>query len=159
MLKIPGLTILAVLMLALLGCSSLMPGYEEPSVTVSSFRLLPANSINPVFEIGLHIINPNNSPLALKGLAYTASIEGHKVLAGVSNELPLIPAYGTGDVTVKASTDLFGGFRLISDLLSQQRQQLQYQLNVKLDIGSFLPAIRVEQQGEFSLSGEQRKPQ
>ena len=73
------------------GCATLSPSFEDPTVTVSSFRVLPSDSISPKFEIGLHIVNPNNVPLELEGVAYTASIEGNQVLAGASNELPVIP--------------------------------------------------------------------
>ena len=43
------------------------PGYEEPTVTISSFRALPSDGMVPKFEIGLNILNPNASSFRLDG--------------------------------------------------------------------------------------------
>ncbi len=144
---------LFLLLLVLTGCAALQPRFESPTVTVSAFRLIPSDTINPKFEIDLHVINPNSSALNLRGLSYSATIEGHKVLTGVANQLPVIDAYGEGDVSLNASANLLGSFRLLADLMQQQRQGLKYQLNVKLDVGSFMPAIYVEEKGEIVLTG------
>ncbi len=152
MLKDKNLRIpMILLFLAIGGCASLLPTYEPPTVSVSAFRVLPSNTLNPKFEIDLHIINPNNIMLNLQGISYSASIEGHKILTGVSNELPVIEAYGEGDVRLVASADLFGSFGLINDLVRQNKKDLSYQLNVKLDVGNFTPAIRVERLGTISF--------
>ena len=66
--------LLGTLMLA--ACATMSPNYEEPTVSLSSFRALPSEGMTPAFEIGLRIINPNASPLALAGVVYTISIEG-----------------------------------------------------------------------------------
>lgn len=144
---------LAIALLLLAACSTLQPDFESPTVTVTDFRMIPSETINPKFSIVLHIINPNRSALELQGLSYSAVIEGYKILMGVANQLPVIPAYGEGDVSLTASADLLGGFRLLSDLMQQQRQKLNYQLDVKLDVGAFVPAIYVQQRGDISLSG------
>jgi LEA14-like dessication related protein len=75
-------------------CATLNPNFEEPQVSVNSFKILPGGSINPTFEIGLRVVNPNSMPLNLKGMSYTASIEGNKIFSGVANQLPVITAYG-----------------------------------------------------------------
>ena len=71
------------------GCASLQSGYETPVVTITSFDAIPTNGI-PQFKIGLHIVNPNRTPLDLKGVSYTIALEGHKIMTGVSNKLPHI---------------------------------------------------------------------
>ncbi|MFT5692305.1 MAG: LEA14-like dessication related protein [Oceanicoccus sp.] len=141
----------AVMILALSGCASLLPTFESPTVSVSAFRILPSDTLNPKFEIALHITNPNNTALNFQGVAYSASIEGHRILSGVSNDLPVIEAYGEGDVRLIASADLLGSFGLINDLMNKQRKNLVYRLNIKLDVGRFTPAIQVENTGTISL--------
>ena len=84
-------------------------------------------------------------------MAYTASIEGNKVLTGASNDLPVIPAYGEGDVLLNATADLLGGFKLITQLMNKPTSGLNYKLDVKLDVGTLLPAIRIEQEGTIDL--------
>jgi len=138
--------------IVLASCASMRQPFEDPTVTITSFAILPGKSINPKFEIGLHIVNPNRMELALQGLAYSAKIEGHQILSGASSDLPVVPAYGEADVRLTAQADLFGGFRLLNDLITQQRRQVAYQLDIKLDLGPFVPTLKVAKSGDISLS-------
>ncbi len=156
MLRLISQYLLLTIVIIISGCATLLPSFEDPTVTISSFRIVPSDSISPKFEIGLHIVNPNNVPLELEGVAYTASIEGNQVLTGASNELPVIPAYGEGDVLLNASADLFGSFRVITNLMNNKAKDLNYQLDVKLDVGTFMPAIRIEKQGIIDLGTKRR---
>ncbi|MFK5925176.1 MAG: LEA type 2 family protein [Desulfuromusa sp.] len=136
----------------MVGCAPLLPNFETPTVTVSSFRILPGNSIVPTFEIGLHVINPNRIALKLQGLSYNVELEGYRVLSGVSNQLPVIEAYGEGDVLLQAKPDLFSTISLFTDLMQQPREQFKFNLEALLDVGGLLPKIRVNKEGEISLT-------
>lgn len=139
------------------GCSTLdMVNLEQPQVNVSSFRMLPSNNIVPRFEIGLHVINPNRAPLKLFGMSYEIELEGHRVLTGVANELPLIAAYGEGDVLLEAAPDLFSTISLFTDLMNQPREKFNFKFAARLDVGKFLPKIRVEKEGQIGLPGQGR---
>ncbi|MDH3751374.1 MAG: hypothetical protein OEU40_12330, partial [Gammaproteobacteria bacterium] len=96
--KIPKAPLAALLIVlaaaALTGCAGLRPGYETPTVTISSFKAIPSEGGLPAFEIGLRVINPNIEPLELRGVSYTISIEGHDIIKGVGNDLPVIDGYG-----------------------------------------------------------------
>ncbi len=144
---------LLLLLLLLLqgGCAGLRPSLEPPSLSLTSFRLLPSAGMAPSFEIGLHIINPNRTPLPLKGISYRVTLEGHKLLSGVANDLPVIAGYGEGDLLLQAKVDLFSGLRLLSDLMAQPRDSFSYALEAKLDIGSMLPSIRIKETGDIQL--------
>ena len=142
------------LLLGLVGCASLRPDFEEPTVNVTSFRMIPAEGVVPRFEIGLHVINPNRTPLKLQGLAYNVDLEGHRILTGVANKLPVIEAYGEGDVLLQASPDLFSTISLFTDLMNQPRESFKFKLQAALDVGGLLPKIRVEKSGQVSLAGQ-----
>lgn len=144
-----AVTILMVL--SLWGCAGLTPDFEPPAVSISSFKALPGQGVVPRFEIGLHIINPNRSPLALKGVAYTISVEGHKILTGVANDLPTIEAYGKGDVLLEAGVDLFSSIMFFTGLAKGGRDEFNYSLAAKLDVGPLAPVIRVSREGRFNL--------
>lgn len=140
------------------GCAGLQPSdYQEPAVSINTFRVLPSEGFSPRFEIGLRIVNPNRTDLELQGIAYTIDIEGNRMLTGASNDLPVIEAYSEGNVTLQASSDLFGGLGLISDLMRQKSDKVTYDLHVKLDAGTYRPLIRVERTGELSLTGQKPK--
>jgi LEA14-like dessication related protein len=110
----------------------------------------------PRFEIGLHIVNPNRTALKLEGIVYSVILEGHKVLTGVSSDLPLIGAYGEGDVTLIATVDLLSGVSLLASLMNKPQESFSYELEARLDIGSLRPRIHVREKGEISLAGAAR---
>ncbi len=144
----------ALFLMSVMGCAPLQTGYETPVVTITSFEAIPTNNIIPQFKIGLHIVNPNRTQLILKGIAYTIALEGHKIMTGVSNKLPVVEAYGEGDVVLTASVDLFSGIGFFSDLIrSKKKESLSYSFDAKLDPGALKPLIRVSKKGSFSLSG------
>jgi len=138
------------------GCATLEPGFETPTVGVSSFRVLPSEGVAPRFEIGLHIVNPNRSALKLEGILYSVTLEGHKVLTGASSDLPVIGAYGEGDVTLTATADLLRSINLFASLMKQPQDTFSYELDAKLDIGSLRPRIHIQEKGEISLTGADR---
>lgn len=137
--------------LALPGCATMSPDYETPSVTVSSFKTLPTPGGVPNFEIGLRVLNPNATPLELRGMSFTVSLDGQKLIKGVGNKLPTIEPYGAGDFTVTASANLLAGIRLIGSMMSGPKDKFEYELKAKLDVGRFKPAIRIRDTGEISL--------
>ena len=144
----PIVTSITIFMLVVLSaCASLTPHFETPQVSVKSFTLLPGNSINPTFEIGLRVTNPNSIELNLKGMSYTASIEGNRIFSGVASQLPIIPAYAEDEVKLKAQADLFGGLRLMGDLLKPREKPITYSLKIKLDIGLFALPIYINHEG------------
>ena len=143
--------VLGISTLILAGCAGLGPDYETPTVTVSSFKALPSEGALPSFAIGLRVINPNREALELQGVAYTVSLAGHEIIKGVANDLPVIDGYGEGEFVLTAAANLFAGIRLITDLMRRDGDSLEYELEAKLDIGGFRPAIRVRESGEISL--------
>ncbi len=139
------------LILMLTSCAALNPNFEEPQVSVNSFKILPGGSINPTFEIGLRVVNPNSTELNLKGLSYTVSIEGNKVFSGVANQLPIVPAYGEEEVKLNAQADLFGGIRLIADLMKPRETPVGYTLKIKLAVGTFALPIHITREGNLTI--------
>ena len=148
----PSFAIIVITVL-LAGCAGMRPGWETPTVTVKSVRAIPSQGVLPEFEIDLHVVNPNREALKLVGVSYTVSLEGHELIKGVGNDLPVIEGYGEGDITLNAAADLFAGMGLIRELMSSQKDTLSYSFEAKLDPGALRPSIRVRDTGEVSLSG------
>ena len=129
-------------------------GYETPTVSVQSFR--PVASDNggglPAFEIRLHVINPNLEPLELAGVSYTVSLDGHDLIKGVGNDLPVIEGYGEGSFTLNASVSVFAGIQLFRSLLEKDSDSFEYAFRAKLDPGAYRRKIRISDSGSISLS-------
>jgi LEA14-like dessication related protein len=135
------------------GCAGLQLGYEKPAVNITSFRAIPTDGAIPQFEIRLHIINPNRTSLKLRGISYTIALEGYKIMTGVSNQLPVIDAYGEGNVTLTASVDLFSSIGFITDLIRNQgKEKISYIFEAKLDAEALYPPIRITKMGVVSLT-------
>lgn len=140
------------LLLAVTACAPLFPGLETPTATLSSLRVLPGDTIVPTFEIGLRISNPNRVPLKLTGMTYGVYLEGEPVLRGVTNQLPVIAAYGDGEVLIQARPDVFSTINLFTRWLNQPRDVFSYSFEAQLDIGRFIPKINIVRSGEVSLT-------
>jgi hypothetical protein len=150
--RVAGLLGLAAATL-LLSCATLDPDYEQPTVTLSSFRALPSEGMVPAFEIGLRIINPNRQALNLEGVVYTIAVEGHELVKGVGKGFPVIEGYSEETLTLTASANLLAGIRFIGDMMQSSGESLDYEFKAKLDTGGLFPSIRVSERGSFNLSG------
>ena len=84
-------------------------------------------------------------------MSYSASIEGNKVFSGVANQLPIVPAYGEEEVKLQAQADLFGGIRLLADLMKPRETPIGYTLKVKLDVGTFALPIYITREGRLTI--------
>jgi LEA14-like dessication related protein len=138
-------------------CSSMQPDYEEPVVSVTSFRPLAEEGSGLSFEIGLRIVNPNSEPLELQGIAYTIALDGRKLITGVSNDLPTIEGYSEETLTLQASASMYQAIRFFGDMMQGSKDSVQYKLSTKLDVGTFRPAIRIEESGEIALQPGNKK--
>ena len=134
-------------------CGELKPDYETPTINVSYFRPLPGKGIAPRFGIGLHVINPNDFALDIRGISYTVSLQGQKIVVGVARDLPTVPAYGEADIDLQAATDVISSIKLITGLMRDPQQVISYELDARLDIRGFARKVHVVREGEFSFSG------
>lgn len=150
--------ILLLLILGLLAaaCAPLRGGLQTPGVSVTGLSVLPTRDLVPTFLIELHVSNPNRVALELEGLVYHLDLEGHRILSGVANQLPVIAAYGEGDIRLPVRPDLLSTASLFADLLNQPREVFRFDLETWLDPGGLFPRIRVSKSGELSLAGAVR---
>jgi hypothetical protein len=139
------------------GCAGVRPGYERPSLLLESFQAIPSEGMTPRFAIGLRVVNPNPTPLPLKGMSYNVEFEGYRVITGVAGNLETVPAYGESLIEVQAGVDLISGLRLFNDLLQDpQRDRFRYNLRARLDTGGISRFLVLEESGELSLASLQR---
>jgi LEA14-like dessication related protein len=149
----PYALVLALLFLPLLSaCATLRPDFEQPSVEVVSVRTVPSGDIAPQFEIGLRVVNPNATELALRGLSYKLFVNDFEVVKGAASELPVVPAYGEAEFKLLGTVSLVDSFRLVNDLMQRSRSELDWRLLAKLDVGALWPAILVEEKGTLSTA-------
>ena len=150
------LTVFSSLLVALflsVGCATLTPRFESPAVELISLKMLPSDGLSQQFEVGLRVTNPNSSALKLKGMSYSLSINDYKLASGVTSAIPVIEAYGTGELIVPVSTNLFGGLRLVQSLLQTPQNEIRYRLEASLDPDQiWLPRFNVVEEGVVPLA-------
>lgn len=134
-------------------CATLNPDYEEPTVTLYSFRALPSEGMAPSFEIGLRILNPNAQALDLQGIVYTISLNGYELVKGVGKDFPVIEGYSESDVKLTASANLLAGMRLVHNLMQSNDGSFDYEFKAKLDLGGLYPSIKIRETGNIDLDG------
>lgn len=134
-------------------CATLDPNYEEPTVTLSSFRALPSEGMIPAFEIGLRILNPNSQDLNLEGIVYTISLNGYELVKGVGKDFPVIEGYTESDVKLTASANLLAGMRFVQNMMQSQGGSFDYEFKAKLDLGGLYPSIKIRETGDINLNG------
>ncbi len=149
-------TLVSGLMLSLLAmllgaCAGMGGSIENPRVTVTSLRLLPAEGVEQRIEVGLRLLNPNSFDLDAKGLVIGLGLNGVPLLKGATADLPRVPAYGEATTQVTLSVSLMSGLRLISRLAEQPDEPLQYRLEARLDLRSpFWKRLTLMEQGEIA---------
>lgn len=134
-------------------CATLSPDYEEPTVTLSSFRALPSEGMAPSFEIGLRILNPNAQSLDLQGIVYTISLNGYELVKGVGKDFPVIEGYTESDVKLTASANLLAGMRFVHNMMQSHDGSFEYEFKAKLDLGGLYPSIKIRETGNINLNG------
>ena len=132
-------------------CATVPSDFKEPSVALVSIKPDLRKLLAPEFEVVLRVSNPNRKALDVVGLSYWVELQGRRVVRGVANDIPVIPAYGEADVSLRARADLAGSFALVQDLLEQVEPSVDFVLNADIDVGAFYPVINLRESGSISL--------
>jgi LEA14-like dessication related protein len=145
--------------LMLSSCASMNPDYEQPTVSISSFKVAPVEGGLPTFDIGLRIINPNPDPLNIQGVVYSISLQGQELIKGVGKDYPQIEGYSQSDISLSASANVLNGVRFIANMMEHPEDRLGYEFKAKLDLGGFWSSLRVSESGSFNLGGDTNRNQ
>ena len=144
------LALLAIAML-LAACAGLTGRIENPRVTVTSLRVLPAEGVEQRVEVGLRLLNPNDFDLDAKGMVISLGINDVPLLNGATADVPRVPAYGEAEAKLVLSINLMSGLRLVSRLMQRPDEPLQYRLEARLDLRSPMwKRLTLMEQGEIS---------
>ncbi|MEZ0185459.1 MAG: LEA type 2 family protein [Candidatus Reddybacter sp.] len=145
------LSMVALLAALLSSCALLDPAYEKPAVHLVKIEPLSSRGLEQRFRVDLKIINPNRSGLSVSGMSYTLTLNGEKVVKGVTGQISEIPSYSETTIQAEASTNILAGLRLISSLLNKPGRELHYELETKLRSGWWPVPISIIESGDITL--------
>ena len=160
----PGLTLLLAGMLLLGGCAGIGPGTVAPKVTLANLMVQEMRGLETVFLVELRILNPNDSPLRIRGIDCELQVDEHPFATGLAGGSYDIPAYGSLTVPVPVYASMFDMVSSVVARLQQPAmpggaiQPLRYEISghVRLagGLGGTLPFAS---KGELALDGRPRR--
>ena len=81
---------------AMLGGCTLTAPLEPPKLSIVNVQLLSGDLLTQQLRARVHVQNPNDRPLAVKGLEYTIEVEGEQFAGGETAASFVVPARGEG---------------------------------------------------------------
>ena len=100
---IAGLTLAA-----LLAACALAPKLEPPKVSIVGAQIVSADLFTQHLKLRLHVQNPNDRVLPVKGLEYTIEIAGEEFASGESAASFVVPPRGDAEFDTNVTTNLAG---------------------------------------------------
>jgi LEA14-like dessication related protein len=140
------------LLACLAGCSAFAPKLETPKLTLVSIGMMSADIFNQQFRVRMHVQNPNDRDLPVKGLEYELFLEGDSFAEGTSNKPFVIPALGETEFDLTVRTNFVSSIgRLVSRLNGRTQVQYTFEGKVLTDIGMF-KKVPFQESGSVDLS-------
>jgi LEA14-like dessication related protein len=130
---------------------ALGPKVEVPRLTLVRVAMTSADIFNQQFMVRVHVQNPNDRELPIRGIDYKLFLEGDSFAEGVSDKPFVVPALGETEFDMVVRTNFVSGIgRLMSRL--NGREQVQYVVEGKVltDI-SMAKKIPFQETGTVSL--------
>jgi LEA14-like dessication related protein len=136
------------------GCSLIAPKYNRPNVTVSSIALRGGNLLQQNFAVKLHIQNPNDRDLPVRGIHAELNVGGEQIATGVSDHSLVIPAFGEADFDVTVTANMLLALTKLANRANTQSDSIDYNLTGAASIDlPFLHNLPFHQTGSLPLGG------
>ena len=133
---------------ALLPACATAPKLEPPKVSVAGLQIVSGELWVQHLKLRLHVHNPNDRDLPVKGLEYTVEVAGQALGSGSSAESFVVPAHGDAEFDTSVTTNLAGA--LMKLLQHPSGALVPYRLAGKISLAEGLGRIPFEEQASFS---------
>jgi LEA14-like dessication related protein len=137
---------------ALSGCSAFAPKIEAPRLMLVSAGMTSGDLFSQTFLVRLHVENPNDRDLPVRGIEYELFLEGDSFAEGMSNKAFVIPALGETEFDLPVRTHFISSIgRLLSRLNGKQKVQYVLEGKVFTDVG-ILKKVPFRESGTVDLA-------
>lgn len=144
------------LALCLCACSTMAPKFNRPNISVVSIDLRGGNLLQQNFAVKLHIQNPNDRSLPVRGLHVELNVAGEQIASGVNDHAFVVPAFGETDFDMTIKANLAMALLKMADKLDQNSESIDYDLTGAASIDlPFMSDLPFHQKGSLSLQGMQ----
>lgn len=124
--------LLAISLLAVGACSSVPRSIVPPEVQLVSLSLVRATPQGQTFRVGFLLRNPNDFPIPIQGLEFSARLSGEGLLIGESLAPATLPALGEERLRVEVQTDLVASMSRLIAVVQGPEEGLAYELAGRL---------------------------
>ena len=140
---------LLVALLALSGCSLFVPKLQAPHLSVVAIELQKGSLWQQKLKVRMHVDNPNDRVLPIKGITYTLDVNGQEFAHGESAASFVVPPLGEAEFDMNMTANMAG---TILSLLSHGNDAVAYHLSGRISLShGFLRSVPFDQRGTFKL--------
>jgi len=137
---------------ALSGCSLFVPKLEAPTLTVVGVDVLKSDLWEQHLRVRMHVQNPNDRTLPIKGISYTMDVSGQEFASGESGASFVVPARGEAEFDMSVTANMAGALFKILSRGNDSGGQIDYHLRGKVSLShGLLRSIPFDQRGTFKI--------
>lgn len=137
---------------ALSGCSLFVPKLEAPTLTVVGVDVLKSDLWEQHLRVRMHVQNPNDRTLPIKGISYTMDVSGQEFASGESGASFVVPARGEAEFDMSVTANMAGALFKILSRGNDSGGQIDYHLRGKVSLSQgLLRSIPFDQRGTFKV--------
>jgi LEA14-like dessication related protein len=145
-------TLLVLFVTLLSGCSSLAPKLEMPQLQVVGVEVLRSDLLQQQLRVRMHVQNPNDRALPVRGITYTLEVAGEEFAHGESERDFTVPALGGLEFDVGVTANAAGALLRLATQRGGMPDSVDYRLRGRLSLSAgLLRSIPFEQSGSFKL--------
>ena len=136
--------------LALSSCSLFVPKLQTPHLSVVGVELQKGALWQQKLKVRMHVDNPNDRELPVKGITYTLDVNGQEFAHGESAAAFVVPALGAAEFDMNTTANMAG--TIISLLKHGTDANVEYHLTGRISLShGLLRSVKVDQTGTFRL--------
>ena len=138
---------------ALLSCGcALAPKFTTPVLTVVGVSLEGGDLLTQRLKVRVHVQNPNDRTLPIKGIEYVLDVDGQPFATGESASSFIVPALGEAEFDMNMTANMAGALLKLLGAGNQMSDSIDYRITGKLSLSSGLfRSIPFEDRGTVRL--------
>ncbi len=143
----------AAAVVALLGSGcALAPKFTTPTLSIVGVKVEGSDLLAQHLKVRVHVKNPNDRTLPVRGIEYTLDVDGQPFATGASAASFVVPALGEAEFDMNVTTNVAGTLMRLLARPADSLTSVPYRLTGKISLSEgWLQSIPFEQHGTFRL--------
>jgi LEA14-like dessication related protein len=140
----------ALLTLCAAGCA-LTQHFEAPQLSIAGVQIVSTDVWQQRLKVRMHVHNPNNIALPVKGIEYSVELAGQQFASGESDAAFTVPALGDAEFDTTLTTNVTGALLRIFARGGNMSDPVDYHLTGKVTLQGFMRSVPFDQKGSIKL--------